>query len=324
MSEGAGCPLCGGPTAGVHEAREMMLGTRERFHYGECSDCGTLVLLEPPDDLGPYYPDDYYSLRPGPDEPLPLRALKRLRGAAAARGRRRLAAALGGGSPPPWMDWIRSAGLGRSAAICDVGCGRGDLLFELARAGFEHLVGVDPMIESEVSRDRVRIEKTTLDRLSDPFDLVMFNHSLEHLPDPIEELRAAGRLLADGGTVLVRAPVAGCWAWRHYGTDWVALDPPRHLFVPSPDGMRAAAARSGLRVGSIDYDSTAMQFWRSEQYRRDIALFEPGSHQLDPARSPFNPAQIRAWERRAEELNRDGDGDTAAMYLTRAGDAGGV
>ena len=37
MSEGARCPLCGGRTAGVHEAREMMLGTRERFRYGECS-----------------------------------------------------------------------------------------------------------------------------------------------------------------------------------------------------------------------------------------------------------------------------------------------
>ena len=65
MSAGAGCPLCGGRTgAATYEAREMMLGTRERFHYGECGACGTLVLLDVPSDLGRYYPDDYYSLRP--------------------------------------------------------------------------------------------------------------------------------------------------------------------------------------------------------------------------------------------------------------------
>ena len=78
----AGCPLCGGQPASGYEAREMMLGTRERFELGECEACGTLVLLEPPADLGRYYPADYYSFAPPARRSAPLRAARRLRGRA--------------------------------------------------------------------------------------------------------------------------------------------------------------------------------------------------------------------------------------------------
>jgi len=325
MSDQICCPLCGGGTGGtVHKAREMMLGTREVFHYAECSGCGTLVLIDVPDDLGRHYPADYYSLRPGRSPRAPVRWLKRARGAAAARGRRRLATLLGGGSPPHWMEWLELSGLDRSASICDLGCGRGELLFDLAAAGFEGLVGVDPMIEQSIERDGVRIHKADASEVSGSFALVMFNHSLEHLADPVAQLRAGRKLLAPGGSVMIRTPIAGCWAWRHYGTDWVALDPPRHLFVATIDGLAAAGDAAGLEIYATRYDSTELQFWRSEQYRRGIALFEPGSHQLDPAGSPFSRRQLRDWRRQAERLNRAGDGDTAAVFLRATAEAAGA
>ena len=77
------------------------------------------------------------------------------------------------------------------------------------------------------------------------YDLVMFNHSFEHVEDPLPTLRHARNLLAPGATLLLRTPVAGCWAWRHYGTDWVSIDAPRHAFIPSIAGLRAAAGRRG-------------------------------------------------------------------------------
>ena len=322
MSDRVGCPLCGGGTGGtVHTAREMMLGTREAFHYAECSTCGTLVLIDVPDDLGRYYPVDYYSLRPAQSPRAPVRWLKRARGVAAAHGWRRLATLLGGGSPPHWMEWLELAGLDRSASICDLGCGRGELLFDLEAAGFESLVGADPMIEQSVERDGLEIYRVDASGVSGSFDLVMFNHSFEHLADPVAQLAAGRELLAPGGSVMIRTPIAGCWAWRHYGPDWVALDPPRHLFVATIDGLRAAADAAGLEAYATSYDSTEMQFWRSEQYRRDIALFEPGSHQLDPAGSRFSRRQISGWRRQAEQLNREGDGDTAAVFLRATAEA---
>ena len=73
MVTGRSCPLCDGAVRGEHRAREMMFGLRDRFLYGECRDCGSLVLLDPPADLGPYYPPDYYSLSPRPRSSRALR-----------------------------------------------------------------------------------------------------------------------------------------------------------------------------------------------------------------------------------------------------------
>lgn len=317
----ASCPLCGGAAASTYEAREMMIGTRERFRYGECEGCRSLVLVDVPDDLGRYYPDDYYSLRPLSSSSAPRRRLKRARARAAAGGRWRTATLLGAGKPPPWLRWIEVAGLDRSASICDIGCGRGELLFELAAAGFAETVGIDPLVPEAVDRDGVRIHRAEAGEVEGSFDLVMFNHSFEHLAEPLAGLTAARRLLAPGGTLMLRTPVAGSWAWRHYGVDWVALDPPRHLFVPTIDGLQLALATVGLELYSKDFDSTELQFWRSEQYRADVALFEPGSHQLDPSGSPFSRRQIRGWRREAARLNRSGEGDTVAAFSRAAGPA---
>ncbi len=310
------CPLCGSPLAGSVPAREMMLGLRDPFHYGECSRCSTLALLDPPTDLSTYYPSGYYSLRPATRPRRIVRLAKRLRAEAAAHGHVRLATWIGlGAGAPMWSSWLEVTGLDRSASICDVGCGSGDALFDLRDNGFTNLVGADPFIEGPISRDGVEIRRATAAELSGSFDLVMFNHSFEHVPDPIETLRAAGELLAPGGTVMVRTPIAGCWAWRHYGADWVGLDAPRHLFVPSIEGLHAGAGRAGLEVFETRFDSTDMQFWRSEQYRRDVSLFDPASHQVDPSGSPYSRARIRAWRREAKRLNRAADGDTAAVFL---------
>ena len=41
-----------------------MLGTRDEFDYLECSHCGALSLMTPPEDFTRYYPADYYSFAP--------------------------------------------------------------------------------------------------------------------------------------------------------------------------------------------------------------------------------------------------------------------
>ena len=301
----------------------MMLGLRHVFHYRECEACETLVLADPPADPAPYYPSGYYSLRPRPRPRRVVRWAKRLRAEAAARGHGRLARAIGLGAPEPgWSTWLEMAGLDRSASVCDVGCGNGDGLLDLRDDGFTNLVGADPFIAETARRDGILIHRATAEDVPGTYDLVTFNHSFEHVPDPLPTLRHARDLLASGGTLMLRTPAAGCWAWREYGTDWVALDAPRHTFIPSVEGLRAAAAEAGLEVFATVRDSTELQFWRSEQYRRDIPLLDPASHQADPHGSSFTRAQIRDWRKRAAELNAAGEGDTIATFLRRMGGDG--
>jgi SAM-dependent methyltransferase len=147
------------------------------------------------------------------------------------------------------------------------------------------------------------------------FDVVMFNHSLEHVPNPENDLRAAAELAKAGGNVIVRVPIAGTYAWRRYRENWVQLDAPRHLTIPTVDGLITMAERCGLEVIEQFFESTAFQFWGSEQYIRDIPLTDHRSYRHKRSASPFGGATIASFSRRAEELNAALDGDCACFIL---------
>jgi SAM-dependent methyltransferase len=144
----------------------------------------------------------------------------------------------------------------------------------MSRHGFEHLWGADPFIAEDKNVAAVHLRKGGLEALPDDLDLLMFNHSLEHVSDPTATLSEAAPKLAPGGVIVVRIPVAGSFADRRFASQWVALDPPRHLGIPSRRGLEVAAGRAGLQVVRVFFDSTPLQFWASQSYAADFPLSE--------------------------------------------------
>lgn len=212
-------------------------------------------------------------------------------------------------------DWFIRSEVKLDSRILDVGCGRGNLLRDLRACGFRNLFGVDPFIDQSIKEQDLDIRKISMDAIDSDFDLIMFHHSLEHTPDPLTSLRSAKAHLSSTGTILVRLPVAGTWAWRTYGVDWVQLDPPRHLVVPTVGAMVNAAAQIGLRTEAVVFDSTSLQFYGSELYRRGRPLFLPDGRSLASVEQVFSPEEMSDFTRRADELNLNSDGDQACFYF---------
>jgi SAM-dependent methyltransferase len=221
-----------------------------------------------------------------------------------------LRAAIGGDV----VGMLSQLALERDARIFDVGCGDGALLDRLARLGFNNLSGADPFIAAEGETPHgVPLMKRYLSEVTGEFDLIMFNHSLEHVPDPIATLKQAREKLSVGGICLARLPTTSSEAWASYGADWVQIDAPRHIVIPSRQGMALAADTVGLQVEKTFDDSTAGQFIGSELYRRDVAMTDP--RVLVKIVRIFGLKQIREWEKRAERLNRQGRGDQTGFVL---------
>ncbi len=299
--------------------KEMMFGTREEFQYFECAACRSVQLSEllPSERIAGYYPADYYSFHKKASD----------RGAAKLwLYRRRTAHMLGRSDvmgrwftrmkPDPRLAILAAAGLRYDHRVLDVGCGSGYLLNELAAGGLSNLVGVDPFIDHDLRYDNgVLVHKNTLDGLDESFDFVMFNHSLEHMPDPLEALRSARARLRDGGVCMVRIPTSSSAAYQSYGPDWFQLDAPRHILVPSREGMRIMAEKAGLSLERTIDDSYAASYWASEQYKRGIALRDPRSYSENPAASIFSQEEIQKFARLSDEANRSGKGDQAAFVL---------
>lgn len=295
----------------------MMFGTLDRFTYLACPSCGCLELLNRPADLSTYYPSNYYSMAKGglgfwqrflmyPHMSRYWMGRRDVMGYVLCHGRRR----------PSVIEWIRRHGVSVGSQLLEVGSGTGLLLFRLRGLGFNRLVGVDPFIPKELHYPgRIMILKRRLSDITDHFNYVVLNHSFEHMDAPLDVLKQIRRVLTHNGRAIISTPIASSFAWREYGTSWVQLDAPRHLFVHSLKSVQILATQAGLRVTDVVFDSTEFQFWGSEQYRAGIALHDKRSYGISPRRSIFTRPQIASFRRRADELNSTRLGDSASFYL---------
>ncbi len=298
----------------------MMFGTHELFDYIECSKCGCLQIAEIPKDMAKYYPPEYFSIKPShtglkAKEFLRLGILKLNRLLPKDIIPRYMRLAL---EPPFVLNLIRDFHISKDSKILEVGCGEGGLLKTLFNLGFENVSGLEPYAECKI-RNNISIFKIEIEDLNPEaeFDVVIFNHSLEHISNQLSTLEKISTIISRVGICQIRIPLKTDYVWQHFGTNWVQLDAPRHFYLHTVESLTTLARTAGLTVRSAIFDSTEFQFWGSEQYKQNIPLKTKNSYWTNPERSIFRKDQIKVYSRMARKLNRIHQGDQATFYLTK-------
>ncbi|MDP1680579.1 MAG: class I SAM-dependent methyltransferase [Burkholderiales bacterium] len=297
------------------------------FEYIECAQCGCLQIRDIPDDLSKYYPENYWVFQEkqisATGQINRLQALLRRRRTKYWLSSKRdmLGRLIASGHEiPSHITWMRKAGIQKlDTAILDVGCGKGDRLLTLAEEGFTNLTGVDPFIEGDITYPNgVKIHKKNLPDMTGRYDLITLHHSYEHMPDQLTTLKKLHELLNNRGCVLIRIPLVSSYAWQKYGAHWAQIDAPRHLYLHTEQSMAILAHAAGFQIRETVYDSALFQFWGSEQYLRDISMYDPRSYLVNPQGSIFTSEEIENFKQQARELNQRGEGDQACFYLQKA------
>ncbi len=296
---------------------ERMFGMSGSFDYFQCNECRCVQICEIPDDIGRYYPPHYYSFHLQPFQQTGWKA--RLAG---LRDRARLT------MPEPFRSWIfrRHSARGDIASleemqlrtrmrILDLGCGRGQLLSILHRAGFRRLCGIDPYLAGDLEVvPGLVVRKLALESLDEEFDLIMLHHVFEHILDGQTTLHACRKILAPQGRILIRVPTAESAAWAIYRQNWVQLDAPRHFFLHTRRSLAILAEQTALEIDRIWCDSSSFQFWGSELYCRGVPLFDTGGRPASPEQH-FSHEQLKEFEAKAAVLNRTDQGDQFVAIL---------
>jgi SAM-dependent methyltransferase len=300
------CRYCHSTQGTIFLATERMLGMGGEFTYMACTTCGSIQLLSIPEDLGPYYPSDYYSFSSLRSSGFLRNLLKKI------RIRAYFASGLNLFLPPFGGYWLKKLSPKFTDRIADVGCGNGQLLYELHVSGFEDLHGFDPFLENESQLGAgLKIWNKEFGQTNLYFDVVMLHHSFEHMAEPEQVLKTCFDRLNPGGTLLIRCPVSDAAVWKEKQSLWVQLDAPRHLTIPSTQGFVAVAQRCGFEVQEVVFDSTAFQFWGT-------ALYEQGE-KLDKEKVSvlFSEKQRVEWEQKAIQYNQEGVGDQACFFCVK-------
>jgi len=305
------------------EAQEMMFGLKTKHSYYECNLCEALQIETVPENLGAYYPDNYYSFKEQPDVNIDATFLRKIKSGYLLFNKNRLPGFLLsiGYKVPEYTTWVKTAGIKYDDSILDIGSGSGEILAQYCKAGFTNLQGIDPFLKQEFTstNGKLRLLRKSVFYKQDPhdFDFVMLNHSFEHMDQPRAVFQRLAELVRPGKILLIRTPVNRSFASKKYGMNWVDMDPPRHLVVHSVKSIQMLARENGFDVEQIIFDSTAFQFWGSEQYKKGVPLFDPRSYSINKNARLFSIKQMKEWKDMSDELNIKGEGDQACFYLRK-------
>ncbi len=240
------CALCGSPTAQPwFTGRDRGLGHPGRFFVVRCQRCGLLRQSPRPVDLAPYYEGGYpqytsdlYTWQPWWRRTVPD------------------AFEYSGSGGIQWK-LIRRVVPWRRGRILDIGCGNGDLLTILDRAGWE-VHGYEPHATTAEAANRrldhlgrrvVHSDAGAFDAWpAQSFDVITLWHVIEHLPEPLAMLRVVHRLLRPGGLCLIQTPHVAAAEALVLRSFWHGWELPRHLWFFSHTTLQALLERAGLLV----------------------------------------------------------------------------
>lgn len=240
------CLVCGSRRLGLlyEGVRDHYGVVTEPYRFLKCAECGSATLdpMPTPEAIPRLYPPDYTFKTKDSRTSLPQRLLHALEWRAFYR--------------PLYLQRLgifrRLTGLG-SGRILEVGCGSGLFLQELALAGYD-VEGVD-ISATDVTYARERLGLRAFEGAvqdlpieENRYDAVLLMSVLEHIPAPLDAARRVLRVLKPGGWIVLALPVIDSWQSRLLKARWCAItEAPRHLMVPSAEGVRRLLAAAGYR-----------------------------------------------------------------------------
>jgi len=137
--------------------------------------------------------------------------------------------------------------------ILDVGCGLGWILSALSDGWDKHGVEVSRFASQHASQFAT-IHCGTLDDYRDSgFDVVVMNHVIEHLSDPIVAVERVHGLLKQNGIFILGTPDFDSAAARRYGSRFRLLHDPTHISLFSCDSMHRCLRDHGFKILHVEY-----------------------------------------------------------------------
>lgn len=109
----------------------------------------------------------------------------------------------------------------------------------------------------------------------DFFDLVYFNHVLEHIPDDRAALRTVFRILKPGGMMVLGVPNEGCWWWQlAYKNDPQSLETTDHFHFYTASGLEPELTAEGFVVQETKHMGWGPPSWRWDMKTRKYKVLD--------------------------------------------------
>ena len=150
----------------------------------------------------------------------------------------------------------------RAGKVLEIGCSNGVMLDIFKSEGFETW-GVEPSENAEFAIDKGhKVFQTVFEKVNfrTKFDLIVMNHTLGHLENPLLVLKKAHSLLEKGGLLLIDVPNFDSLASRILGKYWQYLLPLEHNFQFTKQSLTKMFVKAGFEVVHFESRSGMFEF----------------------------------------------------------------
>jgi SAM-dependent methyltransferase len=206
--------------------------TREIFHHYRCPRCGLIFISPIPQNLGDYYPQEYYFIPDTVDflvanatsEKYKIEIIRRY----VKQGRLlEIGPSLG-----CFTYLAKNSGFEAEAIEMDARCSK-----------FLNEVAGIPTINSSDTCGAIKTVK--------PYDVIAMWHVIEHLTNPWETLEAISEKLNPGGILVLAAPNPDAFQFHVLGRYWPHVDAPRHVMLIPMKILKERLASLGMKAELI-------------------------------------------------------------------------
>lgn len=141
---------------------------------------------------------------------------------------------------------------GAGGELLEIGVGSGSFLAYARARGYSPMgCDLSSAVCGKVERSTgIRIHCGHVGTLPEGqlFDVVVMNHVLEHVCDPVEFLKSVRSHLKPNGTLHLAVPNAGSWGACLPG--WISYEP-YHLLYFTPETVRLAVEKAGFEISRL-------------------------------------------------------------------------
>jgi 2-polyprenyl-3-methyl-5-hydroxy-6-metoxy-1,4-benzoquinol methylase len=144
----------------------------------------------------------------------------------------------------------------RRGKLLEIGSGFGFLLAAFKADGWD-VQGVDPNRQAcdfASQQNHIDAHAGTVEAMAyddETFDVVVMNHVIEHLPDPLAALKEINRIVRHSGHVVIETPRYDTLAYRLLGKRERSLSCEGHIYFFTTDSLRKIYEAAGFRL--VDY-----------------------------------------------------------------------
>ena len=210
--------------------------SHESFNISSCNDCGFCFTNPRPtiNDIGTYYDSEEYVSHSKTSAGIVNRLFHLSRIYTLAYKKR----------------IVNKYSPGKN--ILDYGCGTGEFLHSMDRAGW-NCSGIEPNnIARKTANEKFNFEiseENNIDNIDrGSLHAITLWHVLEHIYPIENRLRSFHDMLMNEGMLFVALPNMQSYDAKKYGSFWAAWDLPRHIYHFQPSTIKSLMARYGFEL----------------------------------------------------------------------------